>query len=151
MQSNYDLLKNLNIDSLEEEVEAMGVSTLPSGTAAYQEDIDPGIAKQIIGDRFIDKPGTRWQLIMELDTMTLVAWVPGEDEPTTFKLESEQDVMSYEELHQHLTNPDTVRLDILNTEHTPVKFRDWTVISVVSIVLLMLVGFVLLGYLLTLK
>lgn len=148
MQNNYDLLKNLNIESLEEEVEAMDVSTLPSSTTAYHEDIDPGIAKQIIGERFIDKPGTRWQLILELDTMTLVAWVPGEEEPTTFKLDSADDVMSYEELHKHLTNPDTVRLDILNTETVPVKFRDWTSISVLSIVLLMIVGFGLLSYVL---
>ena len=129
----------------------MDATILPSSTSAYHEDIDPGIAKQIIGDRFIDKPGTKWQLIMELDTMTLVAWVPGENEPTTFRLESAEDVMSYEDLHKHLTNPDTVRLDVLNTESIPVKFRDWTSISVLAIALLMIVGLGLLGYLLGLK
>lgn len=151
MQSNYELLKNLNIEALEEEVEAMEASTVPTGVSVHQEDIDAAVAKQIIGDRYIDKPGTRWQLIMELESVTLVAWVPGEEEPTTFKLESDSDVMSYEELHKHLTNPDTVRLDVLDTKRVPVKFKDWTTISILCLVLLMIVGLGIFGWLFGLK
>lgn len=117
----------------------------------YQEDIAPEMAKQILGDRFIDKEGVRWQLIMEPDAMTLTAWVPGEKEPTTFELDSSDEVMSYDAMQKQLTNPDAVRLDVLNTEHVPVKFRNWTAITILSFVLLMIVGFSIMGWLFSLK
>ena len=150
MSDNYELLKNLNIEELEEEVSEMEASYVPHNPA-YQEDIAPEMAKQILGDRFIDKVGVRWQLIMEPDTMTLTAWVPGEKEPTTFELDSSDEVMSYDDMQRQLTNPDAVRLDVLNTERVPVKFRNWTAITVLSFVLLMIVGFGIMGWLFSLK
>lgn len=151
MRDNYDLLKNLDIEGLDEEASKMEASYIPSGNSVYQEDIAPGIAKRILGDdRYIDKPGVRWQLITELDTMTLTAWVPGESEPTTFELDSPEEVVSYDDMSKQLANPDAYRMDLV-TEVKSAKQFNWIGLSIAIILLLMFVGFGIMMFLFNLK